>query len=50
MIKKETFEARLSGLIEEVYKHSHTEELLNIMEQQVLDDTHLVTHHNVLLH
>ena len=42
MIKKETFEARLSGLIEEINKHSHTEELLNIMQEQVLDDTFLV--------
>ena len=50
MIKKSTFNARLQALKDEVYKHSHTEELLNIMEQQVLDDTHLVTHHNVLLH
>ena len=42
MIKKETFEARLSGLIEEINKHSHTEELLNIMEEQVLDDTYSI--------
>ena len=50
MIKKRTFNARLEGLKYEVNKHSHTEELLNIMEQQVLDDTHLITQHNVLLH
>lgn len=42
MIKRETFEARLSGLIEEINKHSHTEELLNIMEEQVLDDTYSI--------
>ena len=50
MIKKKTQKRLLQGLIEEVNKHSHTEELLNKMEQQELDDTHLVTQHNVLLH
>jgi hypothetical protein len=42
MIKKTTQERLLQGLIEEVNKHSHTEELLNIMQEQVLDDTYLV--------
>lgn len=50
MIRQKTFEARLSGLIEEVYKHSHTEELLNIMEEQVLDDTYSLVNHNKTLH
>ena len=42
MIKKKTQKRLLQGLIEEVNKHSHTEELLNIMQEQVLDDTYLV--------
>jgi hypothetical protein len=42
MIKKTTQERLLQGLIEEVNKHSHTEELLNIMQEQVLDDTYLI--------
>ena len=50
MIKKETFNTRLQALKEEVYKHSHTEELLNIMEQQVLDDTHLLINRKGTLH
>ena len=42
MIKKKTQERLLQRLIEEVNKHSHTEELLNIMQEQVLDDTVLI--------
>lgn len=50
MIKKETFETRLSGLVEEINKHSHTEELLNIMEEQVLDDTYFLENKDRTLH
>ena len=50
MIKESTFNARLQALKEEVYKHSHTEELLNIMEEQVLDDTYSLVNHNGTLH
>ena len=42
MIKESTFNARLQALKDEVYKHSHTEELLNIMEEQALDDTYFI--------
>lgn len=42
MIRQKTQKRLLQGLIEEVNKHSHTEELLNIMLEQVLDDTYLV--------
>ena len=42
MIKKTTQERLLQGLIEEVNKHSDTEELLNIMQEQVLEDTYLM--------
>lgn len=41
-MNKKTFQRRLQSLLEQVNKHSHTEELLNIMEQQVLDDTEKV--------
>ena len=42
MIRQKTQKRLLQGLIEEVNKHSHTEELLNIMLEQVLDDNYLV--------
>ena len=41
-MNKKTFQRRLQSLLEQVNKPSHTEELLNIMEQQVLDDTEKV--------
>ena len=41
-MKKRTFERRLSALIAEVNNHSHVEEILNIIQEQVLDDTHQI--------
>ena len=34
-----TFNRRLQQLSSELYQHAHKDELLNIMSQQVLDDT-----------
>jgi hypothetical protein len=34
-----TFNRRLQQLSSELYQHVHKDELLNIMSQQVLDDT-----------
>ena len=38
-MNSKTFNRRLQTLSSELYQHAHKDELLNIMSQQVLDDT-----------
>ena len=37
-----TFQKRLQTLSSEVYRHPHADELLNIMSQQLADDTSVI--------
>ena len=38
-MNKKTFNRRLQQLSSEIHRHPNVDELLNIMSQQVLDDT-----------
>lgn len=38
-MNRKTFNRRLQTLSSELYQHAHKDELLNIMSQQVLEDT-----------
>jgi len=42
MIKKANYERLLLRMLEQLNKHTHSVELLNIMEEQVFDDTFYV--------
>lgn len=41
MIEQQTFNRRFTELCEQINNHSHREELLQIMAEQVADDTEM---------
>ena len=41
-MSEQTFSRRLYKLVTEVYNHPYKKELLNIMQQQLVDDTVIV--------
>ena len=41
-MNKKTFKRRLQSLSSELYQHAHKKELLNIMLQQLADDTSVI--------
>ena len=41
-VSEKTYQRRLNQLIKDVSNHTNKSELLNIMEEQVIDDSHVL--------
>ena len=41
-VSDQTYQRRLNQLIKQVSNHTNKSELLNIMEEQVIDDSHVL--------
>ena len=41
---EQTYNRRLNQLIVEVKSHTHRDELLKLMQEQLIDDTYVVEH------